>query len=271
MSISFSIGSFSRATHLTVKTLRHYHREGLMMPAQVDARTGNGRYTADQIALAQIIRRFRALDMPVSEIHAVLSASGPLERNALIAAHVRRLEAEPSRTTSALASLRDILEHRGKERRVEHRRVEEAHAAAILETIESKDAMAWHLGAMAELHATVKAQHLAHTGVPGGIFDNRLFTHGRGEARLFIPCAGPLWSTGRVYACITPQVEFASLVHDGSHENVDLTYGELAAYLANNALAFKGPVREYYLHGPHDTAQESAWRTEIGWPIAQPR
>jgi hypothetical protein len=50
--------------------------------------------------------------MPVSEIHAVLAASDPIERNAMIAAHLRRLEAELSRTQSAVASLRDILEHR---------------------------------------------------------------------------------------------------------------------------------------------------------------
>lgn len=52
-----SIGDFSRATHLTVKTLRHYHRTGLLEPADVDPHTGYRRYTAEQIPLAQIIRR----------------------------------------------------------------------------------------------------------------------------------------------------------------------------------------------------------------------
>src|SRR5579863_4996212 len=95
---SFSIGEFSRATHLTVKTLRHYHEAGLLLPAHVDPHTGYRRYVAEQISLAQIIRRFRGLDMPVSEIHAVLATSDPTARNGLIAAHLRRLEAELSRT-----------------------------------------------------------------------------------------------------------------------------------------------------------------------------
>jgi hypothetical protein len=60
MGISLSIGSFSRATHLTVKTLRHYHEEGLLVPAQVDARTGYRRYTGDQIAVAQSSAAFAA-------------------------------------------------------------------------------------------------------------------------------------------------------------------------------------------------------------------
>jgi DNA-binding transcriptional MerR regulator len=35
-----SIGDFSRATHMTVKTLRHYHQIGLLEPAEVDPYTG---------------------------------------------------------------------------------------------------------------------------------------------------------------------------------------------------------------------------------------
>jgi len=52
--------------------------------------------------------------------------------------------------------------------------------------------------------------------------------------------------------------------------------GELRAVLsaqrktvAQHALAVEGPLREYYLVGPQETADESAWRTEIGWPIFQ--
>jgi hypothetical protein len=39
--------------------------------------------------------------------------------------------------------------------------------------------------------------------------------------------------------------------------------------VTQHALAVEGPIREYYLCGRHDTPDESAWRTEIGWPIFQ--
>ena len=45
MSTYLSIGDFSRATHMTVKTLRHYHQIGLLEPADVDPHTGYRRYT----------------------------------------------------------------------------------------------------------------------------------------------------------------------------------------------------------------------------------
>ena len=91
MSSSLAIGDFSRATHLTVKTLRHYHETGLLEPAQIDPQTGYRRYATEQIPVAQIIKRFRDLDMPLNEIRAVLSAPDVQARNDLIAAHLKRL------------------------------------------------------------------------------------------------------------------------------------------------------------------------------------
>jgi effector-binding domain-containing protein len=99
------------------------------------------------------------------------------------------------------------------------------------------------------------------------MFANSLFSHGSGEATLFIPCKGTVRPTARVSGCLIPQTEIAALVHEGSFSNVDMTYGALAIYVAQHALSLDGPIREYYLCGPQDTANETAWRTEIGWPI----
>ena len=73
MASSLAIGDFSRATHLTIKTLRHYHRIGLLEPAHVDPDTGRRRYGTDQIPTAQVIRRF----------HDVVLGSGGLPLGAL--------------------------------------------------------------------------------------------------------------------------------------------------------------------------------------------
>ena len=49
MTATLTIGDFSRATHMSVKMLRHYHQIGLLEPTDVDADTNYRRYTADQI------------------------------------------------------------------------------------------------------------------------------------------------------------------------------------------------------------------------------
>jgi DNA-binding transcriptional MerR regulator len=269
MSSSLAIGDFSRATHLTVKTLRHYHETGLLEPAQIDPQTGYRRYTTEQIPVAQIIKRFRDLDMPLMEIQAVLSAPDVQARNDLIAAHLKRLESDLARTNAAVASLRNLLEHPAPEVAIGRRRADEVSAAAISEAVHVKDALSWFLGALGELHAALAAQRISPTGPAGGIFSNAIFSHAHGEATVFVPCDGRVRAIGRVASRIVPAVELATLVHKGSHTNIDLAYGSLATYVTRHALAIEGPLREYYLVGPQDTSDASAWRTEIGWPIFQ--
>ncbi|HEY5273819.1 MAG TPA: MerR family transcriptional regulator [Acidimicrobiales bacterium] len=264
-----AIGDFSRATHLNIKTLRHYHRIGLLEPADVDSMTGHRRYTTDQIPTAQVIRRFRSLDMPLEEIQAVITTPDLAARNELIAGHLRRLETTLARTQAAAASLRDLLEAPSGAIAVAigHRRIPATPAAAVSEVIDVRDASTWYQGALGELHAVLAAQKIAPAGPGGGIYANELFSHERGEATVFVPCAESVRDTGRVISLVVPEVELAIIVHAGDHSDVDLAYGALATHVTDHALALVGPIREYYVIGPHETPDEQQWRTEIGWPI----
>jgi DNA-binding transcriptional MerR regulator len=58
-----TIGDFSRASHLSVKTLRHYHEVGLLEPSEIDPESGYRYYSEGQIPVAQVIRRLRGLQM----------------------------------------------------------------------------------------------------------------------------------------------------------------------------------------------------------------
>src|SRR4029077_924615 len=78
-------------------------------PADVDRHTGYRRYTTAQIPIAQVIKRFRELDMPLDQIRAMLEAPDLESRNRLIAEHLNRLEDGLSRTQMAVASSRDLL------------------------------------------------------------------------------------------------------------------------------------------------------------------
>jgi DNA-binding transcriptional MerR regulator len=247
--------------------LRHYHDIGLLEPADVDPDTGYRRYGTAQIATAQVIRRFRDLDMPLEEIHAVLSAPDPQTRSRLISAHLARLEASLARTQDAVAMLRGLLERPPAAAPVRHRHAAAVSAATITEVVDRADALAWYQGALAELHAILAAQHITATGPGGGIYQTEIFTDERGEATIFLPCQAPPRPMGRVTALDVPAAELAIVIHAGPHVGIDLAYGTLAAYVTRHALAVDGPIREYYLTGPTDTPDQAAWRTEIGWPI----
>lgn len=267
MTSSLAIGDFSRATHLSVKTLRNYHRLGLLEPAHVDAETGYRRYTPDQIPTAQIIRRFRDLDMPLEGIAAVLKAPDVRTRNELLADHLARLESELAQTRSAVSSLRSLLQGPPPALDVTHRTEPSIQSAAISSVVDVADLSTWFQGALGELYATVDAQRIGADGPPGAVIANEFFSDERGGITVFVPVAGPVRSVGRVAPALLPATELATIVHRGSHDDVDRSYGALASYVSRRALAVDGPIRERYLVGRHDTPNENRWRTEIGWPI----
>jgi DNA-binding transcriptional MerR regulator len=262
-----TIGEFSRASHLSVKTLRHYHEVGLLEPSEVDPGNGYRYYVEDQIPLAQVIRRLRSLEMPVAEVKSVLAAADPDARNRLIAAHLDRLEGDLARTGAAVVGLRALLERPTTPLAVEHRTVPPTPAIAIRATVDREDLPAWWRGALGELNAILGAQGLNPAGPPAGIYASEIFQHGGGDATVFIPTEGAVRAVGRVEPLVVPPVELAIMVHRGSLRDGDITYGELGAHVLRHEISVDGPLREHYLTGFLDTDDAGEWETEIGWPV----
>ena len=269
MTATLSIGDFSRATFMSVKMLRHYHQIGLLQPADVDPETSYRRYTAEQIPIAQVIRRFRELQMPLERIRDVLKAPDPATRNALIASHLDTLQDTLTQTQVAIASLRNLLDGAPGDQSlsVTHKSVEATSAAAITEQVEIKGLGLWLRGALGELRATLTAQDVLIAGPAGGIYDDDLFENERGRATVFVPYVGEIEAVGRVHPTVIPAAELAFVTHHGPIDGIDLAYGALAAHIAHHELGVAGPIREYYTVADTDTPDSSAWRTEIGSPI----
>jgi effector-binding domain-containing protein len=118
-----------------------------------------------------------------------------------------------------------------------------------------------------ELDATVHAQGLRPTGAIGGIYASEIFERDRGQATVFVPVDEPARAIGRVAPLIVPGAELAVIRHQGPIANIDLTYGELGAYVITHEIGVQGPLRENYVRGFLDTKDSQTWETEIGWPI----
>ena len=70
MPASLSIGDFSRATHLSIKTLRYYHEVGLLEPAVIDPDSGYRYYRPAQDGYERMAPIFRERMMPLLDTFA---------------------------------------------------------------------------------------------------------------------------------------------------------------------------------------------------------
>jgi len=89
-----TIGEVARRSGLTASALRFYDREGVLVPADVDALTGYRRYAVAQVRAARLLASLRRVGMPLAEVALVLDedargASGAAAD--VVAAHEQRL------------------------------------------------------------------------------------------------------------------------------------------------------------------------------------
>lgn len=69
----FSIGEVAKLFHLSVGSLRHYEKEGLLKPESIDPESGYRYYSTRQFEVLTTIRFLRILDMPLEQIRDFLS------------------------------------------------------------------------------------------------------------------------------------------------------------------------------------------------------
>lgn len=87
-----TIGAFARLCGLSASALRFYADAGVLVPAVVDEATGYRYYAPDQTGTARLIRRLRALDMPLPAVAAVVTEPDADRATALVDAHLTALD-----------------------------------------------------------------------------------------------------------------------------------------------------------------------------------
>jgi DNA-binding transcriptional MerR regulator/effector-binding domain-containing protein len=267
MAVLLTIGEFSRLTHVSVKALRHYHDVGLLEPADVDSSTGYRFYATAQIPTAQVIRRFRELDMPLDQVKAVLDATDVAARDETIVAHLQRMESQLEQTQGAVAALRALLDGPRSASPVEYRTVESTPAVAVRGRVLWEEAEPWLAAAFDDLYATLGGDRNRRVGPDGALYSSEFFESHFGDVVALVPIDAPAETSGRTEIIEVPAGRFAVAVHEGPFAELDQTYGALGTFVLEHALGAGGAIRENYLITADDTDDPAALRTEVCWPI----
>ena len=264
MTAEVGIGEFARLSHLSVKTLRYYHDIGLLIPAAIDDVSGYRRYATTQVDSAQLIRRLRDLDMPLPEVREVLGAADIETRNAVLRAHLDRMEAELVRTQEVVASLRSLLGPGVTELSVEYRTFDPVQVLAFRDHVARTGVGQWCGEVFPRLY---EAAGPTVVGPGGATYSMEFFEEDAGEVVAYVPVAGFTRVPQDLELIQLPRGRFAVAAHTGPFESIDRTYGTLGAHVAEHDAAEQDPIREIYLVGPNHTADPARYRTEVCWPI----
>ncbi|GLY29323.1 MerR family transcriptional regulator [Kineosporia sp. NBRC 101731] len=268
----FLVGEFSRLTHLSAKTLRHYHDVELLVPALIDPLTGYRHYTPDQIPDAQLIRRLRDVRMPVPHIRDVLTTTDPNTRNTLISEHLDQLKRDLAATATALLSLHQMLHHTDPALAVTYRPGTQENALVLTDEVGHDDLAPWAGEVFPRLFTAAQALQVAPSGVGGALYSGDWFTGQDAAVTALLPvtaapAAGDEGTDLDVQVRVLESQPYAIAVHRGPYADIDRTYGALGEHVHAEGIAAPGPIRENYLVSPAETDDPGSLCTEVCWPI----
>jgi DNA-binding transcriptional MerR regulator len=238
-----TIGEFSRLCRLTVVTLRHYERVGLLMPAEVDPATGYRYYRAEQVATALQIGMLRSLDVSITDLRSFVENSVSLDE--LLAGQRRRLSSQ-LREQQRMIDVIDALAAGAAAPPYEVTRGIEPERRAVGLTI----ATSWARVEQSTRHGLARvAVSLRRAGVESGAATGALFPITPSErmtVTVFVE-VDDVDGHRPLRVVELPSVDAITTVHRGDHRLLGYAYHALLGEVAAGGLEAAGPAREHYV------------------------
>jgi len=259
------IGEFSKLSHLTVKALRFYEKEGILAPVYIDTRTGYRFYEASQLEKASKIKAYRQLDLSIEEIRQI--CRGANEREVLLS-KARMLEESREHIDFLLSSIKHIMEDKEMKYHVTEKIIPKAlvyTAEAVLEKY--GDIMTW-IPSVAEeclkLNPDMKCAAVPYEfcEFPDGEFKERDILVRHNEAVAFAGKESDFISFREI-----PEAKVLSVFHKGSYDTINEAYSYITNYAEKNGFKIAGLARECYIDGIWNKESVDDWLTEVQLPV----
>ena len=259
------ISEFSKLSHLTIKALKYYEKEGLLKPASIDEWNNYRFYETSQLEVAARIKSYRQLDLSIEEIKAIFNGSDVQE---ILQEKSKSLTKEKQLIESRLSIIKSILEDKEMKYQVTEKVIPEKiiyTAQTVLKTY--SDLMQWIPLVGQEclkLNPNIKCAD------PPYEFCEYLDGEYK-ETDIRIRHNEAVTEFGKENELIKfktlPEAKVLSIYHKGSYANIGEAYAFLMKYAEQNGYITAGLTRECYIDGIWNKESEEDWLTEIQLPI----
>jgi DNA-binding transcriptional MerR regulator len=247
----FRISDFSRLTRVTIKTLRHYDRMGLLEPAFVDPATRYRYYAASQVPLLHRIRALRDLGFALEQIAGMVGEDrdGRAVRRLLerrrdeIATQIE----DDARRLAQLEATLNGLERRGPvEPDAVVQELPPVRVAARRARVPELDGGAQALFEAVEADAA--AARIRAPGPPLLIYHDRDHREIDADIEAAVPVVADARAAGdSTLRTLDGHRSAACVVYRGDYDQWAAVARDLLTWLETRKLAPAGPVREVYL------------------------
>ncbi len=246
-----SIGEFSRATALTVKTLRHYHERGLLVPTHVDPGSGYRYYDESAIERAGVIKALRQLEFSLDDIGQILAECADdgdalqylAAKREAIASRMAHLRSIATALDSVIRTENEAKAMNDQEFQIEDKTITPQLVAGIRTRgrfEQCKDVFK-QLG---------RAFGFGLAGKPGMLIYDEEYKETDADFEPFFPVKKAKRTAAEIHVRELAGGRALCLVHRGPYDRIASAYGRLLASARERGLTPTVPSREVYLKGP---------------------
>lgn len=251
-----SIGQFSKASGLTVKALRFYHEEGLLVPAAIDRDSNYRYYDERNLEKARVISSLRGLGFSVEETADLLRN---FDDEGDILEHLRRqrsrLKEQIRERRDAAGVLDRIIESETQARELMRNHKFEIEEKEILPQWVATFRMTGKYEECGKGFSKLGRKFGRHMrGKPLCLFHDKEYKENDAE---FEPCMPlkkevPLPSSSSEGMSVRrlPGGKCISLMHPGPYDQLKASYSRILSYAAARGHQTAVPSREIYHKGP---------------------
>jgi DNA-binding transcriptional MerR regulator/effector-binding domain-containing protein len=250
----FSIGQFSTASGIPVRTLRFYHDVGLLVPASVDAATNYRSYDERNLENAKVIVALRGLEFSLEEVRQILAEC----RDDTDVIH--QLERQKKTITGKIQHYEKVLSTLNQLMDKERRTREEAKTIATNTAVEERDIepvlvagirMNGSYSDCGKGFAALGKQLGRHiAGKPLCLYYDGEYRDADANFEPCMPIRKQVETNGDVSIRELPAAHCVTVLHHGPYEELKNSYAKILKYVNARGYKVSLPTREVYLKGP---------------------
>lgn len=259
------IGEFSKLAHLTIKALRFYEKEGLLMPKSIDEWSGYRFYETSQLEDAAKIKAYRQLGLLMKEIKALQNGANAKQ---IFATKAEELKKQREDIDVRLSIIKHILEVDDMKYQVT---VKEIPSVIVYYTEVKVQAFSDMMQLIPEfgeecmeLNPEIKCVEPAYEFCEYLDEEHKdsdiLIRHNEAVDRI-----GK--ESDRIKFKEISATKVLSIFHKGSYDEIGEAYAFIMKYAEENGYKVAGHVRECYIDGIWNKESVEDWLTEIQLPI----
>ena len=262
-----SIGQMSKTCGVSVKTLHHYDKIGLLRPQRTDAFTGSRYYDESQIKDMLLIARYKRYGFSLSQIQELLS----MEDETVLMKKLRQQRFRLEREAEHISiTIREMEHHLGQFERTGDIMSYQNNYSVELTTgkeqvlLTCRDTMSVESfgNYYGRLYETVAREHLQLNGVVIAIYHDKEFDPACSDIEVGVGIEDRSKATR-----ILPEALCAKTTHVGPYSGLPDAYGAIVTWINGNGYEMDGMPYEIYVKTQFDKLPPQEWVTDIYFPV----